>query len=252
MSRRYSEPKTSPFFLPVRAIYHLPFEERSPSIKWKQLASAFHWAAGRSKHPPTGDRFFAILAWMRASPSLKSWTTSGRCLVSPKTWPRDVLPFFQRRLVPTPYEVINLIYPGNCFQFPLFSWSKEQEEGVLRVLLYCMGFTLDEIHEHPSTALRSIAVGVDWLSRDPRFLVWATGTDFNRSVLPFKLGSNLKQQASISKRLKRNPLLLSKEEARPLVESPAALTYLIYSTHKQPRLTPTNSHTITIGVFDAE
>jgi len=244
---------SAPYQLHVRALRSLPSRTKLNNMPtWEQVAATLNHVAGKTHYPLFGEYFLTVKSWVDASPVLASWIKGGRCLASPSAWPEAVLPFFKYRLIPTPYEVVNVQYPRNFVASTTYTHLGRNERSFLNVLLYSMGLLPEEINPERDIALRSLAEGITWLVEDPRFIIWATGTDFSRSTLPFKVGSTLNEQMSIIERLKKNPFLLSKEEARPIVESPTALTYLIYSTHKQPRLTPTNSNYVTDGVFDAD
>ena len=178
----------------------------------------------------------SCVKWLSSHPVLLEWAKSPYCLRSPPSWPKAVLPAFRHRLIPTPFDLCNVDTQRNT---PKDSTGYAQ---YLKTLLYCMGFTVyqiaDFVGDSESDIERDIYFTIEAFFDIPQFLIWATATNFKKSLLPPHLSElPLESRGDIIGRAGKNPFLLSNREARRFLESPRYLTYLVYGSPKKPRIT---------------
>ena len=191
----------------------------------------FPWARTLNRGPTR-----SIREWIKGTPVLYSWALSDQCLTSPRRWPDEVYPAFSKRLIPTPYEIVNVDMMG------LHAQSERALKNYLVLLLYCMGFTTTQIAEGYQTseenAIRIIFNAIEDLQTLPQYIVWATATDFSSAILPAIFSfMSLKQKLELMSKFRSNPFDLPTTICASMIESPSYLTYLIYSSPKQIRLT---------------
>ena len=146
------------------------------------------------------------------------------------------MPAFKHRLIPTPFDLCNVR-----------TQAKTPKSGAayaqyLKTLLYCLGFTVHQIAEFvgdsESDIERDMYNTIEEFFKIPQFLIWATGTDFTKSLLPPYLSSlSFVKKAKIIGEVTKNPFLLGDKDARLFVESSRYLTYLVYGSPKKPRVT---------------
>lgn len=176
------------------------------------------------------------VAWLKSNPTILEWVRSPQCLRSPPLWPRGILPAFKHRLIPTPFDICN-----TDMQIKVQNTSEEYSQ-YLKLILYCMGFSLGQLsallEESERDIERDMYFAVELLFSKPQFILWASATHFSRSLLPPHLSHlTLKEKGETVKKLRKNPFLLSDKEARPFLDSPRYLTYLVYGSPKKPRVT---------------
>lgn len=170
--------------------------------------------------------------------SLLRWMESEQCLVSPPKWPKEILPAFSRRLIPSPYEFINV----NMKQKR--GTKTRQIECHAYLTMYAMGMDLDTLaavmDESVYSVLTRMYEGVEYLFKIPQFVIWATATDFRRANIPPRLEHmHVLEKLALVAKLAENPFTVPDDLADLVLESPPYLTYLVYSSPKQPRLTRT-------------
>ena len=112
----------------------------------------------------------------------------------------------------------------------------------MKLVLYGIGFSLVQIStllgESERDIERDMYCVVETFFEWPQFILWASATNFRKSLLPPHLsGVSIKDKAAIIRKLTLNPFLLSDKEARPFLDSPRYLTYLVYGSPKKPRVT---------------
>jgi len=176
------------------------------------------------------------VSWLKSSPTLLEWIHSPYCLRSPGSWPQSILPAFKHRLIPTPFDICN-----TDMKVRLNSTSREYSQ-LMTLILYCMGFNLSQLTALTGDSKRDLErdmyFAVEELFSRPQFFLWASATNFRKSLLPPHLSHvSLKEKGVLLKKLRANPFLLSEKEARPFLESPRYLTYLVYGSPKKPRVT---------------
>jgi hypothetical protein len=191
----------------------------------------FDWAPTVNRSPSQ-----TIKSWLQKTPILNDWIASDRCLVSPTVWPGALYPAFTPRIIPSPYEVANVDMNGR------FITSERAFKNHLVLLLYCMGFTVHDIAEgydySERDVLRLMYSAVENLHDLPSYVVWASGTDFTRCMIPPS-----PRQVSLEKRgefistLQKNPFYVDKKLLDQFISSPPYLSYLLYSSPKRMRLT---------------
>ena len=176
------------------------------------------------------------VSWLRSSPTILDWARSPYCLRSPNSWPRSILPAFKHRLIPTPFDICN-----TDMKTQLSKTSREYTQH-LKLTLYCMGFNLSQLSvllgDSQRDLERDMYFAVEELFSRPQFILWASATNFSKSLLPPHLSHvSLKEKGTLLKKLRANPFLLSNKEALPFLDSPRYLTYLVYGSPKKPRVT---------------
>ncbi len=224
-----------PHALALRSISstHVPYD-----FSWSEFLGTvcaarkkrFEWMPALSRGPQK-----RLQEWFRETPLLHEWVLSDRCLVSPKKWPNGVYAAFKHRMIPSPYEIANVNmhqkYVTNIRDFTNF----------FVVLMYCMGFTLEEIstayNMSESSVVHAMHDSLSILNQLPQYLIWATATNFDEAL--WFAGWNyygLAKKTEVLRLLNKNPFLLSDTDARLMVESSAYLAYLVYQSPKRPRL----------------
>jgi len=219
---------------------HLFYTEKYPACKsWPKMVSGITRVRGKTFTwtTPQDDRpTKSILDWIKNTPVVKDWVVSPRCLVSPSDWPTAIYPSFRHHLIPSPYEITNV---DLCSRY---RGPPQYLKNLYVVLLYGMGFTVEEIAEGMKTTeaevLRRMADGITGLTEMPQYLLWASGTNFNKAVYPVNIMRlPLQNRAAIVTTLKRNPFRLNNTQAKLLLTNPSYVSYLIYSSPKRMRLT---------------
>ena len=174
--------------------------------------------------------------WIKSDPLILEWAKSSSCLRSPLRWPKSVLPAFKHRLIPTPFDLCNVDMRRS------FSRTSLTYAQHMKLVLYGIGFSLVQIStllgESERDIERDMYCVVETFFEWPQFILWASATNFRKSLLPPHLsGVSIKDKAAIIRKLTLNPFLLSDKEARPFLDSPRYLTYLVYGSPKKPRVT---------------
>ncbi len=219
---------------------HLCYTEKYPScFRWPKILAGitrirgrtFTWTPSVEARPTQ-----AILDWLKKTPVLKDWVTSDQCLVSPLDWPSAVYPAFKHSLIPSPHEIANVNTVWGIRLPP------QQLRSYLTVYLYCMGFTVEQIAEATQDTERNVLVkmsnGIEVMNDNPRYLLWASGTDFSRSVFPVNImRMPLSERAEIVDALIKNPWRLKSDVAKQVLVNPSYFSYLIYGSPKRMRLT---------------
>jgi|10_taG_2_1085330.scaffolds.fasta_scaffold33652_2 hypothetical protein len=189
----------------------------------------------RSKYGPSKW----LVAKLQTYPHIMDWIESDRLFRSPRRWPGQVCKAFKWRLIPSPVEFGSVDMHRHFLTrggTPLF-------EHIL-LLAYCYGFTVQDLSQILDISEDMIEThmfrGVARLFEvSPSFIVWATATDFHRSVLPNSWFERMGGKAHMLPSLQRSPFVLEKDALEFWVQSPRILTHLIYLTEKQPRLATT-------------
>tara|TARA_R100000315_G_C5232436_1_gene143470 strand:+ start:794 stop:1516 length:723 start_codon:yes stop_codon:yes gene_type:complete len=227
------------YSLPVRALRLVPTEIAASSFSWGTVVESIN----SLRDVPVKFNYYRdssanknCVAWLKSHQVLLDWVKSPYCLRSPPSWPKSVLPAFQYRLIPTPFDLFNVDTTG---KIP----NKGHEYGqYLKTVLYCMGFTVSQIAdfvgESEKDVERDMYNTIEAFFEMPEFVIWATATNFKKSLLPPYFSElSIKEKADVIKRVKKNPFLLGLKEARRFLESPRYLTYLVYGSPKKPRIT---------------
>ena len=112
----------------------------------------------------------------------------------------------------------------------------------LSLLLYCMGLTQREIANGHACAerevLRSMYAAIENLHDSPAYILWASGTDFTRCIIPpSPTRVSLEKRGTFITTIKRNPFSADKALLNQFINSPPYLSYLLYSSPKRMRLT---------------
>tara|TARA_R100000664_G_scaffold22408_1_gene31868 strand:+ start:3188 stop:3964 length:777 start_codon:yes stop_codon:yes gene_type:complete len=191
----------------------------------------FPWAPTINRGPSE-----AVKRWLRKTPILANWIDSDRCLTSPSDWPRALYSAFAPRIIPSPYEIANVDMNGR------YATTERAFRDHLTLLLYCMGLTQQEIARgHGCTereVLRSMYAAIENLHDLPSYILWASGTDFSRCVIPpSPKDVSLKKRSTFVTAIKRNPFSADKSQLDQFISSPPYLSYLLYSSPKRMRLT---------------
>jgi hypothetical protein len=211
------------------------------SVSWALVVSALARIRGApfSNLPrPKKTARGTIVRWIESTPVLRGWALSEKCLRSPPKWPQAVLPAFKYRLIPSPYQLSN-VNMGQKYAETSRTLTRHTQ-----LLLYCMGFSVEQIAEaldaSPEMVYEYMYEGIMNLFKLPQFLLWSTATDFRLAVPPPGLREyGLLKRAQLMETLQSNPFLLDSKDAQQLLEPTSHLTYLVYSSPKQPRLVPT-------------
>lgn len=217
----------------------VPSGETCPTCTWNTLIESINCYRDvpiQFLYREDGSPSRKCREWLESSPALMAWAKSPYCLRSPSSWPEFVLPAFKHRLIPTPFDLCNIRAQSRV---PKAGASYAQ---YLKTLLYCLGFTVDQIAEFVGDSERDIERDmyntIEEFFKIPQFLLWATGTDFTKSLLPSYLPSlEFSKKAEIIHKVTKNPFLLGDKDARRFVESSRYLTYLVYGSPKKPRIT---------------
>lgn len=191
----------------------------------------FDWAQTSNRSPSR-----TVKQWLKKSPVISDWISSNRCLVSPTKWPRPIYPAFAPRIIPSPYEIANVDMNGR------YATSERAFKDHLVVLLYCMGITLRDIAEGYACSerevLRAMYAGIENLHSLPSYIVWASGTDFTRCMIPpSPKHVPLERRGVFVSALQKNPFYTDANLLDQFISSPPYLSYLLYSSPKRMRLT---------------
>jgi len=223
----------------MMALQTLPTEKYTKTKNWMPLLASvehirgkkFPWS-GYTKQRPAG----AVIDWIERTPGLKEWVMSDTCLVSPKKWPNAVYKAFRYNLIPSPHEIANV--DMNYKYAP----TGRVFRNFLVVLLYCMGMSVTQIAKAYETSEaevhRMMYNAIESLHENPHYLLWASGTDFRRAVIPpFVMRIPMKTRMRFTAAIQSNPFLADHAFADKLIKSPPYFSYLIYGSPKRMRLT---------------
>ena len=191
----------------------------------------FDWAQKLNRSPSR-----TVKEWLKKSPVVSNWISSDRCLVSPPVWPRAIYPAFAPRIIPSPYEIANVDMNGR------YATTERAFSDHLVVLLYCMGLTVNDIAEghgcSEGEVLRAMYAGIENLHDIPAYIVWASGTDFTRCMIPpSPQHVSMEKRAAFVSSLQKNPFYTDPKLLDQFISSPPYLSYLLYSSPKRMRLT---------------
>lgn len=223
----------------MMALQTLPTEKYTTVKSWKPLISSIEHMRGAKfpwsdslRHKPSG----AVLGWIGRTPGLEDWVMSETCLVSPKDWPDAVYRAFKYNLIPSPHDIANV--DMNYKYAP----TDRVFRNFLVVLLYCMGLPISQIAKAYDTSVqevyRMMYMAIEALHENPNYLVWASGTDFRKAVLPpFVMRIPMKTRMKFLAALQSNPFLADHVFTDKMIKSPPYLSYLIYGSPKRMRLT---------------
>lgn len=223
----------------ILALRLFPTEKYCQVTEWETIVSTLThvrgsklpWLPSLSRRPHGG-----AADWLHGTPGIQEWIKSDKCLRSPPKWPKPVYRAFKYRLIPSPHQLANVD----------MNYRHASDERSLKhflvVLLYCMGLPLADIAEAQETSEREIIQlmynGIEALQTNPNYLLWASGTDFRKSVFPpFVMRMPLRARMRFLAALQSNPFLADYSFAQKLVQSPPYLSYLIYGSPKRMRLT---------------
>ena len=223
----------------MRALRLIPTEVAAPSFVLGTVLESINLLRDipiKFAYYRDGKPAASCVEWLSSHPVLLEWAKSPYCLRSPPSWPKSVLPAFRHRLIPTPFDICNVDAKRHT---PKDSTGYAQ---YLKTLLYCMGFTVHQIADFVGDSERDIERDIYFTIEAffdiPQFLIWATATNFRKSLLPPYLSElSLEEKGELIQKVRENPFLLSNREARRFVESPPYLTYLVYGSPKKPRIT---------------
>jgi hypothetical protein len=176
---------------------------------------------------------------LEENPHALEWILSDTFCLSPEKWPESMLGAFKHRLIPSPYEYGRIWLRAHV---PYKAGDQHYlDYGYLK--LYAYGMPLRLIAAHFDVEERAIHEGMFRAMAKmydfPAFVVWATATDFRKAkMLPqmwHVCGDSPGERGKFLKTLQTDIFSLDVETLRPWVNSPLILSYLIYSTPKQPR-----------------
>ena len=223
----------------ILALRLFPTEKYCQVRDWDTIAATiahmrgekFTWMPSVHARPTGGS-----VEWLAATPGLQEWIKSEDCLRSPTKWPKPVYKAFKYRLIPSPHQIANVDMNHR------HASSERSLKHFLVVLLYCMGVPIPAIAEAQETSEREIIQimyhGIESLQPNPNYLIWASGTDFRKSVFPpFVMRIPMRARMRFLAALQSNPFLADYTFAQKLVQSPPYLSYLIYGSPKRMRLT---------------
>ena len=231
------KPDSSP--LPLRALRLAHQDKNYPRCSWSAFLKSLNSLRERPilfSHLSEARVNKNCAEWLQSDPFVLQWVHSKNCLRSPPSWPAAILPAFKHRLIPTPFDICNV-----DMKFKATRTSKAYTH-YLKLILYCMGFSLGQLSvmlgESERDIERDMYCAIETFWERPQFLLWASATNFSRSLMPPHLsGLSLKEKGTIVQKLRANPFLLYEEEARPFLDSPRYVTYLVYGSPKKPRIT---------------
>ena len=225
--------------LPLQALRLVNKEDRPLRFTWTTLLASinslreFPIKFTYTEAVPPNDN---CLKWLKSNPLVLEWIRSSNCLRSPSGWPASVLPAFKYRLIPTPFDICN-VDMRRGFQRTSAIYAQH-----MKLVLYGIGFSVAQIsallNESERDIERDMYGAVEALFEWPAFILWASATNFKKSLLPPHLSEmSITKKAGIIKKITTNPFLLSDAEAASFLESPRYLTYLVYGSPKKPRVT---------------
>ena len=226
----------SPHILALRTVKTI---KQTETDNWTVLLASI-CSMRRKKFPwaPTINRGPSepVKRWLRKTPILSNWVDSDRCLVSPNKWPRALYSAFAPRIIPSPYEIANVDMNGR------YATTERAFRDHLTLLLYCMGLSQREIAEGHACSerevLRAMYAAIENLHDLPAYILWASGTDFSRCVIPpSPRDVSLEKRSAFVTNIQRNPFSANKGLLDQFISSPSYLSYLLYSSPKRMRLT---------------
>ena len=233
---RMTHKKKSPHVLALRT---MRTSKQSVVDEWPMLLACicslrkrkFPWASTLNRSPSKRVR-----EWLRKTPTISNWISSEKCLVSPETWPRAIYPAFVPRIIPSPYEIANVDMNGR------YATSERAFRTHLVLMLYCMGFSVAQIADGHVLSVRGVLqdmyAAIENLHDLPAYLLWASGTDLTRSVIPpAAKGVTLEKRGGFVSAIQKNPFFADAKLLDQFISSPPYLSYLLYSSPKRMRLT---------------
>ena len=230
-ARDYSNLRLVLSLMLQRSLYHCPNARIYPSVLHLRKEDRPAGLPRGRTHPTE-----ALVQKLQESPVLGTWALSPDWFRAPPAWPRSVLPGFKWRLIPSPVEL------GSIWMHNHFLWRSGTPlfEHCL-LLAYCYGFKLPVISEFLgiSEAMleRHMLHAVGHLSHNVApFIVWATATDYQRSILPNEMFNSLGGKRNVMLTLQDNPFKVDKGALDSWAVSPRIMTHLIYHTEKKSRL----------------
>jgi len=176
-----------------------------------------------------------VVAWIKDSPILHEWAMSDKCLRSPASWPVEVLPAFQHRLIPTPHDICNLD------MMQKYAYRERPMTCHMVALLYGMGFSLLQIARgygmSRNDIIQMLYAAIEAWQTIPQYLIWASATDFRRAFLPSAIHRlPIKKRSRFLAALLSNPFYADTLYCEQLLQNPAYLKYLILGSPKKLRL----------------
>ena len=177
---------------------------------------------------------------LEAHPHALEWIVSDDFCVAPKQWPESMLGAFRHRLIPSPFEFGRIQLRKHV---PFVS-SDQAYFDYLYLKLFCYGMPVRLISAHFEIEGNHVHEGMYrsmvCMFNLPAFVVWATGTDFRRAKILPQMWHACSDDTAAGRgeflsMLQSDLFLVGQEVLRPWVNSPLILSYLIYSTPKQPR-----------------
>lgn len=180
----------------------------------------------------------AVMRKVEKNPHMRAWLESERLFLSPQRWPDLVYGAFQWRLIPSPVEIGSIDMRHH--------YLSTRGTGLFEhcvLLAYCYGFRLSDLSSCLGISERMLEMhlfqAVAHLFTLPAFVVWATATDFQKSLIPRNIYAVVGSKRSFISNLRRSPFVLPKPTFQGWVDSPRILSHLIYLTKKKPRLATT-------------
>ena len=179
-------------------------------------------------------------AAIEEQPAALTWVLSRRFCLAPAKWPASMRGAFRHRLIPSPYSFGGILLRGHV---PYIKADQTYLDYIY-LRLYCYGMSPKLIAQHFEVGEASIYEGMframSRMYEKPAFVVWATATNFRKArILPQMwhacADSSPGGRGKFLKALQTDIFSLGPDTLSSWVNSPLILSYLIYSTPKQPR-----------------
>jgi len=173
-------------------------------------------------------------------PHALEWIISDNFCVAPRQWPEAMLGAFRYRLIPSPFEFGHI----HLRKHVPFVASDQAYFDYIYLGLYCYGMPVRLIARHFSIDEKDVHAGMHRsmgaMFDKSAFVVWATGTDFRRAkMLPQMWHACTARspggRGKFLQTLQTDIFSFGIDTLSSWVNSPLILSYLIYSTPKQPR-----------------
>ena len=165
----------------------------------------------------TDERSSACRKWIDSTPLLEAWLGSGRALVAPAAWPKDVERAFSPLEVPSPWEFANAIPPAP-------SHPSYRKDGIRLLAAYACGLSVVDLAAilgvTTTHIMKMMVDGVGALKLVPGFVLWTSNVDFAKSAMALVLPRGLVYRIEAQRKLSENPLTCDDDDASFLAASP--------------------------------
>jgi hypothetical protein len=159
----------------------------------------------------------ACRKWIESTPVLDAWFNSQAAFRARADWPVSVIDSFGVPQVPSPYEVANALPVRSRDGITATDGSKLVVAYACGVDVGTLAAALGTERGHILDAMRT---GAADMGRNPRFAVWASNVDFNKSAFSLTLPKPLLERIRAQERLAENPLLADDGDVEFLMASP--------------------------------